>query len=217
MEIIEPLLKILLVNIILSGDNAVVIAMASRKLPDHVKRKAVIWGTFGAIAFRILFVFLVLYLLKLPWIHLIGGLLLLFVAYKLLVDKPDEHQIKVGSSLQEAITIIIFADILMSLDNVLAIVAISNGQFLLIMIGIMISIPIILMASGLIMKAMEQYPSIVYGGTALLAWTAGEMIMKEERVTLLLDILSFPKSIFLLALIFLVLIIGGIRRRNQIT
>lgn len=213
MEIVEPLLKILLVNIILSGDNAVVIAMASRKLPEHMKRKAVIWGTFGAVAFRILFVFLVLFLLKLPWIHFIGGVLLLFVAYKLLVDKPDNHQIKVGSSLQEAIAIIIFADILMSLDNVLAIVAISDGQFMLIIIGIIISIPIILVASNFIMRLMEKYTSIVYGGAALLAWTAGEMMVKEEHVSQYLEVIHVSESIFLVALILLLLLTGAIRRK----
>ncbi|MFD2628548.1 YjbE family putative metal transport protein [Oceanobacillus kapialis] len=213
MEIVEPLLKILLVNIILSGDNAVVIAMASRKLPEHMKRKAVIWGTFGAVAFRILFVFLVLFLLKLPWIHFIGGVLLLFVAYKLLVDKPDNHQIKVGSSLQEAIAIIIFADILMSLDNVLAIVAISDGQFMLIIIGIIISIPIILVASNFIMRLMEKYTSIVYGGAALLAWTAGGMMVKEEHVSQYLEVIHVSESIFLVALILLLLLTGAIRRK----
>ncbi len=191
--------------------------MASRKLPHQLKRKAVIWGTFGAVAFRILFVFLVLYLLKMPWIHLIGGLLLLFIAYKLLVDKPDNHQLKVGNSLQEAIAIIVFADILMSLDNVLAIVAISNSQLMLIIIGIMISIPIILVASGVIMKAMEKFPSIVYGGAALLAWTAGEMIIKEERILQLLEGYQIPTTMFLLVLILFILGVGGIRRRNQIT
>ncbi|WP_245604706.1 YjbE family putative metal transport protein [Paucisalibacillus globulus] len=168
MEFIEPFVKILIINLILSGDNAVVIAMASRNLPSNLKSKAIIWGTVGAVLFRILFTVIVMYLLKLPYIHLIGGILLLLVAYKLLVEKEmEENKIKTGNSLKEAIVIIIFADMLMSLDNVLGIVAVAGNNMLLIISGIILSIPIMLFASQFILKIMEKYPFVIYIGSAL--------------------------------------------------
>ncbi|MEN2766963.1 TerC family protein [Ornithinibacillus xuwenensis] len=216
MEFIEPLIKILLINIILSGDNAVVIAMASRNLPGHLKKKAIIWGTVGAVVFRIIFTIIIMYLLKLPYIHLIGGLLLLIVAYKLLVDKEsDEAHIKVGSSLKEAIVIIIFADLLMSLDNVLGIVAVSNNNMLLIVIGIILSIPIMLFASHLILRLMENYPIIIYIGAALLAWTAGEMIVKEEFIQEIIVLNANMEYVLLLGIIVITLTVGGYQRRYR--
>jgi YjbE family integral membrane protein len=216
LEFVEPFVKILLINLILSGDNAVVIAMASRNLPPNLKNKAIVWGTVGAVVFRILFTVIVLYLLKLPYIHLIGGILLLVVAYKLLVnEEPDENQIKVGSSLKEAIVIIIFADMLMSLDNVLGIVAVSNNNMLLVIIGIILSIPIMLFASQFILKIMETYSFVVYIGSALLAWTAGEMIVKEPFIQRSLSSSTSMEIALLIGLIVLILSIGGVQRRYR--
>ncbi|SHG90898.1 YjbE family putative metal transport protein [Ornithinibacillus halophilus] len=213
MEFIETLLKILLINLILSGDNAVVIAMASRNLPEHLKQKAVVWGTLGAVAFRILFTLIVIYLLQLPFIHLVGGLLLLVVAYKLLVDQEEENNIKVGSSLRDAIATIIFADVLMSLDNVLAIVAVSGSDMVIIFIGIIMSIPIIMFASHLILNLMESYPIVIYIGAALLAWTAGEMMLKEGSIQQFISPNSMVETTLLIGLIFLVLGVGATKRK----
>lgn len=216
MEFVEPFVKILLINLILSGDNAVVIAMASRNLPSNLKNKAIIWGTVGAVVFRILFTVIVMYLLKLPYIHLIGGILLLVVAYKLLVDEEaDESQIKVGNSLKEAIVIIIFADMLMSLDNVLGIVAVSNNNMMLVILGIILSIPIMLFASQFILRIMETYSFVVYIGSALLAWTAGEMLVKEPFIQRSLSSNTSMEIVLLIGLIVLVLSIGGIQRRYR--
>ncbi|WP_255247478.1 TerC family protein [Paucisalibacillus globulus] len=212
----EPFVKILLINLILSGDNAVVIAMASRNLPSNLKNKAIVWGTVGAVVFRILFTVIVMYLLKLPYIHLIGGILLLVVAYKLLVDEEaDESQIKVGNSLKEAIVIIIFADMLMSLDNVLGIVAVSNNNMMLVILGIILSIPIMLFASQFILRIMETYSFVVYIGSALLAWTAGEMLVKEPFIQRSLSSNTSMEIVLLIGLIVLVLSIGGIQRRYR--
>jgi len=210
MELIEPMVQILLINILLSGDNAIVIAMASRNLPDHLQGKAIQWGTFGAIGLRILFTFLMIHLLHLPFIQLIGGILLLVVAYKLLVDKQEEKNIKSGESVQEAVTIIIFADLIMSLDNVLAIAAIANSNLLLIIAGIILSIPIILTASELILKLIQKYPIIIYIGAALLAWTAGEMILKEK----LFDVTKVMELLFLIGITLFILLLGGIKRQR---
>lgn len=216
MEFVEPFVKILLINLILSGDNAVVIAMASRNLPSNLKNKAIVWGTVGAVVFRILFTVIVMYLLKLPYIHLIGGILLLVVAYKLLVDEEaDESQIKVGNSLKEAIVIIIFADMLMSLDNVLGIVAVSNNNMMLVILGIILSIPIMLFASQFILRIMETYSFVVYIGSALLAWTAGEMLVKEPFIQRSLSSNTSMEIVLLIGLIVLVLSIGGIQRRYR--
>ncbi len=215
LEFIQIVGQILLINILLSGDNAIVIAMASRNLPEHLQGRAIRWGTFGAIALRILFVFIMIYLLQLPFIQLIGGCLLLYVAYKLLVDKQDHSQMKSGNSLREAITIIIFADVIMSLDNVLAIAAIADSDLLLIIAGIILSIPIILTASELILKLIERFPIIIYIGAGLLAWTAGKMLLEEAFVQQLVASLKYGQLLFLNILTLSVLFIGK-WRRNQL-
>ncbi|WP_068677535.1 TerC family protein [Oceanobacillus sp. Castelsardo] len=214
MEFIQPILEILFINILLSGDNALVIAMASRNLPNDLQGKAIQWGTLGAIALRILFVFLMIHLLEMPFIQLIGGILLLFIAYKLMVDKHENDQIKSGNSLQEAISIIIFADVIMSLDNVLAIAAIADSNLLLIIAGIILSIPIILTASELILKLIQRFPVVVFVGAALLAWTGGEMIVKEEVVQVFIQTSSIPKPLFLIGLTVITVIVGAIKRKQ---
>lgn len=216
MELLEPMLKILIINILLSGDNAIVIAMASRNLPEHLQKRAIRWGTFGAIALRILFVFLMINLLQLPFIQLIGGIMLLIVAYKLLVDKHENDNVKSGESLREAVTIIIFADVIMSLDNVLAVAAVADSDLILVIAGIILSIPIILTASEFILKLIQKYPIIIYLGAALLAWTAGEMMLKEERVIHFFELHGLSELLLLIAITILTLIIGGLRRKQNL-
>ncbi|MCM3398642.1 TerC family protein [Oceanobacillus profundus] len=216
MELLEPMLKILIINILLSGDNAIVIAMASRNLPEHLQKRAIRWGTFGAIALRILFVFLMINLLQLPFIQLIGGIMLLIVAYKLLVDKHENDNVKSGESLREAVTIIIFADVIMSLDNVLAVAAVADSDLILVIAGIILSIPIILTASEFILKLIQKYPVIIYLGAALLAWTAGEMMLKEERVIHFFELHGLSELLLLIAITILTLIIGGLRRKQNL-
>ncbi|WP_339212612.1 TerC family protein [Ornithinibacillus sp. FSL M8-0202] len=209
-------MKILMINLILSGDNAIVIAMASRNLRQDLKQKAIVWGTLGAVIFRIAFTVIVMYLLKLPFIHLIGGILLLFVAYKLLVDKEaEENSVKVGNSLKEAIVIIIFADVLMSLDNVLGIVAVSEGNMMLVIVGIILSIPIMLFASQFILRMMEHFPIVVYFGAGLLAWTAGEMMLEEEFIKQHVISGTSMELALLIGIIMATLSIGGYQRRYR--
>ena len=210
------MLKILIINILLSGDNAIVIAMASRNLPEHLQKRAIRWGTFGAIALRILFVFLMINLLQLPFIQLIGGIMLLIVAYKLLVDKHENDNVKSGESLREAVTIIIFADVIMSLDNVLAVAAVADSDLILVIAGIILSIPIILTASEFILKLIQKYPVIIYLGAALLAWTAGEMMLKEERVIHFFELHGLSELLLLIAITILTLVIGGLRRKQNL-
>ncbi|KKE80371.1 YjbE family putative metal transport protein [Oceanobacillus caeni] len=214
MEFIQPILEILFINILLSGDNALVIAMASRNLPKELQGRAIQWGTLGAISLRTLFVFLMIHLLEMPFIQLIGGILLLFIAYKLMVDSHETDQIKSGNSLQEAISIIIFVDVIMSLDNVLAIAAIADSNLLLIIAGIILSIPIILTASELILKLIQKFPIVVFIGAALLAWTGGEMIIKEEMVRAIFQTNNVLSLFFLIGLTVIVIIIGAIKRKQ---
>ena len=216
MEFLEPLLKILLINLVLSGDNAIVIAMASRNLRGDLKKKAIVWGTFGAVLFRLIFTVIVMYLLNLPFIHLVGGLLLLIVAYKLLVAKEsEESSVRVGNSLKEAIAIIILADLLMSLDNVLGIVAVSDGNMMLVFVGVILSIPIMLYASQFILHLMENFPVVVYFGAGLLAWTAGEMMIKEEFIQQNIPSGTSMETVLLMGIIVATLAIGGYQRKYR--
>lgn len=175
------LLKIIAIDIILSGDNAVVIAMATRNLPKDQQNKAIIWGTGGAVILRILFAALIVYLLKIPFVNLIGGLLLLVIAYKVLVEEEGEAHVKSSSGIMQAIGTIIMADAVMSLDNVVAVAGAADGHIGMIALGVAISIPIMIFGSKFIVKAMSRYAWIAYVGAGILAWTAGEMIMKDKK------------------------------------
>lgn len=201
---------------LLSGDNAMVIAMASRNLSVHLQKTAIRWGTFGAIALRIIFVVLMINLLQMPYIHLIGGILLLIVAYKLLVDKHENDKIKGGESLREAVTIIIFADVIMSLDNVLAVAAIAGNNLILVIVGMILSIPIILFGSELLLKLIKKYPVIIYLGAAFLAWTAGQMMLKEKLVIHFFELQNHSGLPFLIGITIATLMIGGMKRKRNI-
>jgi len=175
------LLKVIVINIVLSGDNAVVIAMASRNVPKKQQKKAIFWGTFGAIILRLLFAVVIVNLLDVPFVTFIGGLLLVYIAIKLLIGEEEEHLKEGGSSLFSAVKTIIIADAVMSLDNVLAIAGAVGGNLGGIVIGVIVSVPIVVFGSQLILIAMEKYPIISYAGSGILSWTAGEMIVEEPE------------------------------------
>jgi YjbE family integral membrane protein len=174
--------KIMIINIVLSGDNAVVIALASKNLPISQRRRAVYWGSFGAVALRLVLTIMAVYLLQIPYIQAIGSLLLLYIAIKLLWEDSEEKHIREATSLAGAVQTIIAADFIMSLDNVLAIAAVAKGNTVLIIIGIGLSIPLIVWGSTLIMKLLDRYPIFIYIGAAILGYTAGEMILSDETV-----------------------------------
>jgi len=176
------LIKIVMVNMVLSGDNAVVIAMASKNLPDKQRKQAVWWGAFGAVGLRVLLTGAAVLLLRIPLLQVIGSLLLMGIAIKLLLDEEAQGNIRSESTLMAAVWTIITADFVMSLDNVLAIAAIANGSWSLVVIGIMISIPMIIWGSNIVMKLLNQYPVLIYLGSAILGYTAGEMFLKDRAV-----------------------------------
>lgn len=181
------LTKIILVNLVLSGDNAVVIALACRNLQPQLQKKAVFWGSFGAIGLRVILTFVAVWLLKISFVQLIGGVLLLWIAVKLLSGEEESDDINSGSSLKEAIKTIIIADLVMSLDNVVAVAGAANGDIVLIIIGLAVSIPLIIWGSQLLMRLMQRFPIIVTLGAALLGYTAGEMIMGDKIAGVFLE------------------------------
>ena len=182
MEFISALLLIIAIDIVLGGDNALVIAMASRKLPTDQKKKAIFYGTALAILIRIIATVAAAMLLNIKFLFLIGGLILVWISYKLLAEENDSHEIKAGNNLTQAIKTIVLADVMMGLDNVLAIAGAAQGDMLIIIIGLLISVPIMIWGSHLILKAMERFPWIIYAGSAVLAWTAAKMITHEQAI-----------------------------------
>lgn len=219
LEGMTALLSILMIDIVLSGDNAIVIALASRNLPKEQQKKAIFWGTAGAILIRVILTIFVLFLLKVPFLQLIGGILLLWIAYKLLADDKDAHisSVKSSSNLAAAIRTIIFADLVMSLDNVIAVAGAAKGHVPLIIIGIAISIPIMVWGSRLILRIMEKYPIILYIGVAILAWTGGDMILKDQKVQeWLAPSLDILKWVLPVASVILILLIGYISKKRHI-
>ncbi len=182
MEHIILLLKILMINLVLSGDNAVVIAMASKNLPPRQRSQAIWWGAIGAVGLRCVLTFVAVILLRIPFIQAAGGLLLLWIAFKLLYDNEDHVGIRAETSIWKAIQVILVADFVMSLDNVLAIAALANGDIAIIVIGIAISIPIVVWGSNIIAIWLHRFPILVLLGSAILAFTAGEMLLRDSRL-----------------------------------
>ncbi|WP_143416031.1 TerC family protein [Geobacillus sp. E263] len=178
MEFLSALLSIIIIDLVLAGDNAIVIGLAARNLPKHQQKKAVIWGTVGAVVIRALATLFVVWLLKVPGLLLVGGILLVWIAYKLLVEEKG-HDVEAVGSLWEAIRTIVIADALMGLDNVLAVAGAAHGSFLLVILGLLISVPIMVWGSTLILKWIERFPIIITIGAGVLAWTASKMIVDE--------------------------------------
>lgn len=184
-EILAKIAQIILIDIVLSGDNAVVIAMAAHRLPDHQRKKAILWGGGIAIAMRITFTMIMAFLLMVPGVRFVGGIVLVWIACKLLMDEDDEHAIKTGGadkSTWAAIRMIFVADFVMSLDNMLAVAGAGGENFVLLVFGLLVSIFIIMTSSALIARLMNRYHWIVYLGAGILAFTAGEMIMGDREL-----------------------------------
>ena len=175
------LLKIIWINIILSGDNAVVIAMAARTLPPHQQRKAVLWGSGAAVAMRVALTVVAAKLLALSYLQIVGGLLLLWIGVQLLSeeDEGEEGEIKHHGTLLSAVRTILIADLIMSLDNVIAVAAAAQGSMLLLILGLAISIPLVIFGATLMVKLMERFPIIVVLGAALIGWVGGETIVGD--------------------------------------
>ena len=221
MELFSPqffsaLLAIIVIDLVLAGDNAIVIALAARKLPQHLQMRAVVWGTGGAIAIRVAMTLIVVQLLKIPGLMLAGGLLLVWIAYKLLAGDDHEEQHVGGAKITgfwSAIRTIVIADAVMGLDNVLGVAGAAHGSMLLVVIGLLISIPIMVWGSTLILKLVDRYPAIVYLGAGVLAWTSAKMILHEPLVST--RIADMPWVNWVVYLVIIGSVVGAGKLRNR--
>jgi YjbE family integral membrane protein len=170
---------IILIDLVLAGDNALVIGLAARNVPLEMQKKVVLWGTAGAIAIRALLTMVVVYLLKIPGFLVVGGLALVYIGWKLTQDNGGDHEIKAATSVRGAVQTIIVADAVMGVDNVLAVGGAAHGSMLLVFIGLAVSIPIVVWGSTLVLKLVERFPAIVWIGAGVLGWTAVKMILTE--------------------------------------
>jgi len=174
---------IIWVNIILSGDNAVVIALAARSLPKHQQKQAIFWGAGAAVVLRIVLTIVAVKLLEFPFLKIIGGVALLWIAVKLLVPQEEEEgEVQASTQLWGAVKTILIADLVMSTDNVIAVAAAAKGSILLLTLGLIISIPLVIFGATMLMVLMERYPVIITLGAAVLGWTAGEMSVTDPAV-----------------------------------
>ena len=204
-------LQIIAIDILLGGDNAVVIALACRKLPNNLRKKGIFWGVAGAIGLRVVMIFFALQLLAVPWLKVVGALLLFWIGVKLLLPEAEDGHGEVAASttLTGAIKTIIVADAVMSLDNVIAVAGAANGNFALVVIGILVSIPIVVWGSQLVLKLMDRFPIVITAGGALLGWIGGGMIVSDPALPAdLLSAIPFGKHLAALLGAVLVIVIG---------
>ena len=211
--------EIIVVNILLSGDNAVVIALACRNLAQRQRVQGILWGVLGAIGLRIVLTFFAMSLLVYPWIRLVGAALLIWIGVKLIADDDGaEHRIKASDRLATAVGTIIVADLVMSLDNVVAVAAAARGDVPLLIFGLVISIPIVIVGSQIIMRLIERFPVLVLAGGGLLGYIAGEMAVDDPVVKPWLDANAAGLAALTPPVLFGLVVAGGvwrIRRRRR--
>ena len=183
-------LQIIAIDILLGGDNAVVIALACRSLPEDLRKKGIFWGVVGAIGLRVVLIAFALQILDIPFLKLVGGLLLLWIGMKLLVGEDDDgHDVDGSAHLWGAVKTIIVADAVMSIDNVIAVAGASGGHMPLVVFGIVISIPIIVWGSQIVMKLMDRFPMVITLGGGLLGWIGGSMLVSDKGVSNIVGVL----------------------------
>ena len=177
-------LEIIVINILLSGDNAVVIALACRNLPPQQRRWGVIWGAVGAIVLRIILTFFAVSLLQLSYLKIIGGLLLVWIGIKLIAEEETEggHEIQASDKMMSAIRTVVIADLVMSIDNVLGVAAAAKGSLLLLIFGLVVSVPLVIGGAQLIMRLIERFPVLIVAGGGLLGFVAGELIVEDSAI-----------------------------------
>jgi len=223
MEFLAALAAIIVIDLVLAGDNAIVIALAARNLQPRLRTQAIIWGTFGAIAMRAAMTVIVVWLLKVPGLMLFGGVMLLWIAYRLLVPSEgsgDGHEVKAADGFWPAMGTIVVADVMMGLDNVLAVAGAAHGSYLLVVLGLLISIPIVVWGSQLVLKLIDRFPGIIYLGAAVLLFTAAKMITDEPFIKAALGDEHSLKALVYGALVVGVLALAflrnGFRRQDQL-
>jgi YjbE family integral membrane protein len=216
-EFLSALAAIVVIDLVLAGDNAIVIALAARNLPKTLQYRAIAWGTLGAVVVRASLTVGVLWLLQIPGLMLAGGALLVWIAYRLLTDDGGaEHEVAPATGFWGAMRTIVVADAVMGLDNVLAVAGAAHGSMLLVVLGLVISIPIVVCGSTLILHWIERFPGLLYLGGAVLAWTAANMITGEPFVEEALAVRPVFKSALYIAVIAGVLGISWLRNRKPV-
>ncbi len=218
-EFATALLAIIAIDLVLAGDNAIVIALASRSLPRHLQKQAIVWGAVGAIVVRSAMTLVVVWLLKIPGLLFIGGALLIWIAYRLLLPEDGEGEggkVKTAVSFWGAIQTIVVADMVMGLDNVLAVAGAAQGSYLLVVLGLLISVPIVVWGSTIMLHWVERYPGIVYFGAAVLAWTAAKMMTSEPYLKDMLAANGAAATLFYLAAIGGVLWAGFVKNHRKL-
>jgi len=217
MDFLGALAAIVLIDLVLAGDNAIVIALAARNLPQALQRRAIVWGTAGAVVVRASLTVGVLWLLQIPGLMLAGGVLLVWIAYRLLVpgDTEGGHEVAPAASFWAAMRTIVIADAVMGLDNVLGVAGAAQGSALLVVLGLLISIPIMVCGSTLVLRLLERMPFLVYLGGAVLAWTAAKLILGEPRIAELVAPQPLARAGFYVALVVAVLGAAALRNRKM--
>jgi YjbE family integral membrane protein len=215
-EFLSGLMAIVLLDLVLAGDNAIVIALAARNLPRQIQKKAVLWGTVGAVAVRLVLTGVVVYLLELPGLMLVGGVLLLPIAWKLLQqDNQPAHEIGAAGSFWAAMRTIMVADALMGMDNVLAIAGAAKGHMVLVVIGLAISVPLVVWGSSLILRLIERFPAIVYIGAGAIAWTSARMIAHDHWLSPWFEAHGWTKYVLDAVLVIGVCLGGWLMQRRR--
>ncbi|WP_342462786.1 TerC family protein [Ureibacillus sp. FSL K6-8385] len=211
LEFYTALMSIIFIDLVLAGDNALLIGMVAKNLPSKQQKKVIVAGTIAAILMRILFTLLAVKLLELDGLLLIGGLMLVYIAIKLLVAEENTGIRPASKTFLGAVWTIMLADFLMGIDNIIAIAGASSGNMLLVVIGLLISIPIIVWGSTIVIRIIEKFPVVIYLGAAILAWTASKMIIRDAYVQPFLTN-PLPILLFQILLILIVVLIGFILR-----
>lgn len=208
-DMLLAILNIVLIDIILGGDNAVVIALACRRLPTKQRNKAIFLGTGLAVILRIAITAVTVSLLQIPYLLLAGGIMLIYIAFKLIGNKDESVNVKAGASLFSAVRTIVVADLVMGLDNVLGIAGAAQGHIMLVVFGLMISVPIIVWGSKIILIAMERVPGLIYIGGGVLAYTASGMIASEPKMRWLFSNYHHPQSKIILTVVTMICVLLG--------
>lgn len=207
-EFVMALLAIVMVDLVLAGDNAVVIALAARNIPKEKQRTVILWGTLGAVVIRMVATFAVVWLLKIPGLLLVGGVVLIWIAYKLLVEEKKHESVAAESTILQAVGTIIVADMVMGVDNVIAVAGVAHGDLLLIVLGLLISIPIMVFGSTFVIVLIDKFPIVIYIGSGILAFTAGKMMLDEPLLENIVEPLAMGKWI-IVAVITVAVIAAG--------
>lgn len=218
-EFLSALLAIVVIDLVLAGDNAIVIALAARNVPKHLQRRAILWGTVGAIVLRTTMTLIVVWLLNIPGLLFFGGAMLVWIAYRLLLpeeESADGAGVKAAGTFWGALKTIVFADLVMGLDNVLAVAGAAHGSFMLVALGLLISIPIVIGGSTLLLRFVERYPGFVYLGAGVLAWTAVKMMVGEPLLKDAFGAYRFTVPLFYAVTVFGVLWAGFVKNHHRL-